>query len=78
MTFAAQRKYAPEVIIWYHSNTTIQSSGRLLYDPRNLKGPLVHQSHFTKEETEAQGVSMPRLHSYSMRDPGLEFGKFLE
>ena len=48
------------------------------YDPRNLEDSLVHQSHFTDEKTEAQGVCMPRLHSYLMKDPGLEFGKFLD
>lgn len=48
------------------------------HDPRNLKDPLVHQSHFTDEATEAQGVHMPRLHSSSMKDPGLEFGEFLD
>jgi len=30
------------------------------------------------KKIEAQGVCMPRLHSYSMKDPGLEFGKFLD
>lgn len=54
----------------------MQGSGRLFYDTRKLKDPLVHSPHFTNEETEGQRVYMCRLHNYSVRDPRLEPAKF--